>query len=96
MCSHRVLLHWAILAAVCTAAMFFFPAPQGSFTAIHGPMTALRAWQFAVTTFAGIAFAAAVVLPTRRFALLLTFCFSRTEFIIASTLSFGFASILRC
>lgn len=33
---------FAILAIVCTAALFFFPAVRGSYSAVHGPVTALR------------------------------------------------------
>jgi len=33
---------FAILAILCTAALFLFPAVRGSYTAVHGPVTALR------------------------------------------------------
>lgn len=33
---------FAIAATICTAAMLFFPAVHGSYSATHGPVTALQ------------------------------------------------------
>lgn len=33
---------FSILVILSTAALFFFPAVHGSYTAVHGPVTALR------------------------------------------------------
>ena len=41
--------HFAILAILCTLAIFLFPAVRGPFPATHGPATSLevtRAWQW--------------------------------------------------
>jgi hypothetical protein len=41
--------HLAILAILCTLAIFLFPAVRGPFSATHGPATSLevtRAWQW--------------------------------------------------
>ena len=65
MCSRRLLLRWVILAGFCILAVFFFPASNGPFTAIHGPATALRAWQSGINTLAAITQAAAIVLSIR-------------------------------
>jgi len=51
-----------MLAVLCTLVVFFCPASQGPFTAVHGPLTALRAWQSASTVLSSIAAIAAVVL----------------------------------
>jgi hypothetical protein len=61
MCSHRISFLWAMLAVLCTLVVFFCPASQGPFTAVHGPMTALRAWQSAGTVLSSIAAIGAVV-----------------------------------
>jgi hypothetical protein len=35
----------ALLAIMAVAALFFFPAAHGSYSATHGPITALRAYR---------------------------------------------------
>jgi hypothetical protein len=37
----------AVLAVVCVAAIFFFPAIQGPYSAVNGPVTALQSAQAA-------------------------------------------------
>jgi hypothetical protein len=47
--------HFAVLAIVCTLAIFLFPAVRGPFPATHGPATSLeitRAWQWLCLFFA--------------------------------------------
>lgn len=38
----------AVLTLVCVAAMFFFPLMRGSYSAVHGPVTALQSAQAAL------------------------------------------------
>jgi hypothetical protein len=35
----------AVLAILCSTALFFFPAVRGPYSAVHGPVTALRSIQ---------------------------------------------------
>jgi hypothetical protein len=35
-------LQTATIVLICVIALFFFPAPRGSFVSTHGPMTTLR------------------------------------------------------
>lgn len=52
----------ALLALMAVAALFFFPLAHGSFSATHGPITALRASRFrAVLMFAMAAASAALM-----------------------------------
>lgn len=39
----RIVSALALIAAVCVLAIFFFPAMQGPYPAVHGPVTALLA-----------------------------------------------------
>jgi hypothetical protein len=39
----------AVLAVVCVLTIFFFPAMEGPYCAVHGPVTALLSIQAAVT-----------------------------------------------
>ena len=40
--SQQFSYQFAVLAIVCTALLFFFPAVRGSYSAVHGPVTAFR------------------------------------------------------
>jgi hypothetical protein len=48
----------AVLAVLCVAAIFFFPAMQGPYSAVNGPVTALQSAQAAVRVRVGIVQAA--------------------------------------
>lgn len=52
----------ALLALMAVAALFFFPVSHGSYSATHGPMTALRASRFRVVLMFAIASAAAALM----------------------------------
>lgn len=41
--SRQLNCDFAIVAILCTIALFLFPAIHGSYSAVHGPVTALRA-----------------------------------------------------
>lgn len=43
----RIGREFAVLAVVCVAAIFFFPAMQGPYSAVNGPVTALQSAQAA-------------------------------------------------
>jgi hypothetical protein len=40
----------ALVAIVCVIGIFLFPAPAGSYSAVHGPVTAFQAMRNAVRT----------------------------------------------
>lgn len=40
----------ALIAIVCVIGIFLFPAPAGSYSAVHGPVTALQGMRNAVRT----------------------------------------------
>jgi hypothetical protein len=63
--SGRPLIEWALLAVICTAVVFLFPATAGPFSVVHGPATALRAWNSALAILMGIALAASAVLALK-------------------------------
>ena len=48
----------AVLAVLCVAALFFFPAMQGPYSAVNGPVTALQSAQAAARVRVGIVRAA--------------------------------------
>jgi hypothetical protein len=48
----------AVLAVLCVVAIFFFPAMQGPYSAVNGPVTALQSAQAAVRVRVGIVQAA--------------------------------------
>lgn len=97
MCSRRVLIQWAVLAIVCTIAILIFPAAQGSFTSVHGPATALRAWQLAATILAMIAMAGKTASVSHGFILDSVFCDVLKDRTISGTTSlYDASSILRC
>ena len=45
MFSRQLTSEFAIVAILCAAAVLFFPAVRGSYSAVHGPVTALRSAQ---------------------------------------------------
>lgn len=62
----------AFIAIVCVMAIFLFPAPAGSYSAVHGPVTAFQAMRNAVRTRWGLTTAALSLL---QFAVQLLWCF---------------------
>jgi hypothetical protein len=45
MFSRQLTSEFAIVAILCAAAVLFFPAVRGPYSAVHGPVTALRSTQ---------------------------------------------------
>ena len=41
--SHRIVDETSLLVVVCVLSLFLFPAAGGSYSAVHGPVTALQA-----------------------------------------------------
>jgi len=58
MISNRIGWELAVLAVLCVVAIFFFPAMQGPYSAVNGPVTALQSAQAAVRVRVGIVQAA--------------------------------------
>ncbi len=46
---------WAVIAVASVLLVFFFPAAHGSFAAVHGPATALRAMRYCALLWEGLA-----------------------------------------
>jgi hypothetical protein len=40
---HQIVCEASLLVVVCVLSLFFFPASSGSYSAVHGPVTALQA-----------------------------------------------------
>jgi hypothetical protein len=85
-----------MLAVLCTLVVFFCPVSQGPFTAVHGPVTALRAWQSAGIVVSGIVAVAAAVLALPISELLAAVSPVFTEADAPLTLSLVNSSVLRC
>jgi hypothetical protein len=49
---------FAILAVICTIAIFLFPVASGPYSAVHGPVTALRSLRLRIKLWLGMALAA--------------------------------------
>jgi hypothetical protein len=61
-------LDLVIVVLLCTLSIFLFPATSGSYTAVHGPVTALRAARAFIATFWSMTLAVlgiARILPSR-------------------------------
>jgi hypothetical protein len=53
---------FAILVVICTVAIFLFPAARGSYSVVHGPVTALLTLRAKLRLWSSIALAALYVL----------------------------------
>lgn len=52
------------LIVICILSLFFFPAPEGPYPAVHGPVTALQAARSSARLHGAIAAAVVNVFPT--------------------------------
>jgi hypothetical protein len=95
MISGRIEYEMAFLALLCTLSIFLFPAVQGPYSAVHGPVTTLQSIRLAARLRLSILAAALSVLsPSVKFALVLRACdLSDPQF---SSSSIPLATILRC
>jgi hypothetical protein len=57
----RGVFDWVIVATACVLLVFFFPVTHSSFTAMNGPVTALRAMRNSWLVQTAIALAASVL-----------------------------------
>lgn len=57
---------FAILAIICTVAIFLFPTARGPYSAVHGPVTTLFSLRVRVKLWLGMALAALHVLDRVR------------------------------
>ncbi len=48
----------AIVAVICTVCLFLFPTAGGSYSAVHGPVTALRSLRLRLNLWLAVALAA--------------------------------------
>jgi len=64
----------ALLAVMAVAALFFFPAAHGSYSATHGPITALRSFRLRAFLMFVITAAATVLTALVYFIIALGFC----------------------
>jgi hypothetical protein len=56
--SRRFGFDFVLLAIVCIAALFFFPAANGSYSAVHGPVTVLQSINYRLQLWLILAMAA--------------------------------------
>lgn len=56
---------FVLLVVICVAALFFFPVAQGSYSAVHGPVTALRSIKYRLRIWLILAMAACSLLHNR-------------------------------
>lgn len=62
MFSRQLTSEFAVVAILCAAAVLFFPAVRGSYSAVHGPVTALRSTQTRLKMWLTMALAALHIL----------------------------------
>lgn len=62
--SHGVEHEVSFLILICVLSLFFFPAAEGPYPAVHGPVTALQAMRFSVRLQNAIAAVLSCVSPT--------------------------------
>ncbi len=60
--SRHFRFEFALLAILCATAIFFFPAVQGSYSAVHGPVTALRSLKTRLSLWLALALVAVRIL----------------------------------
>ena len=87
---------FAILAVICTVAIFLFPMARGSYSAVHGPVTALLSLRAKLKLWLGIALAALHLLGRMQrepFASLLA---AWQELLLPQAVPPGQISVLRC
>jgi hypothetical protein len=58
---------FALLLILCTAALLFFPVAHGSYSTVHGPVTALRSVRDKLRIWSIVAMAACSLLSKRPF-----------------------------
>jgi hypothetical protein len=85
-----------VLAIVCTAALFFFPAVRGPYSSVHGPVTALRSVSAKLTMWLLLALAALRVLGCRLPGYDALFTALRHEFLLPRSSPPSSLSVLRC
>lgn len=62
--SHSVEHEVSLLILICVLSLFFFPATEGPYPAVHGPVTALQAMRFSARRRNAIAAVLSCVLST--------------------------------
>lgn len=95
----RIVSALAVIAAICVLTIFFFPAMQGPYSVVHGPVTALLAARAAAglrTAIAGVRVVRDRLTATRTaVARSLWVTFSSVEFPVNSLAATG-SAVLRC
>jgi hypothetical protein len=69
---HRVAMALALISAVCVLAIFFFPAGQGPYSVVHGPVTVMHAARAAASVRLWVAKAGLTAVHNFREALVLS------------------------
>lgn len=62
--SHSLEHEVSLVILICVLSLFFFPATEGPYPAVHGPVTALQAMRFSVRLRSVIAAAISCALST--------------------------------
>jgi hypothetical protein len=97
MISGRVEYEMAFLALLCTLSIFLFPAVQGPYSAVHGPVTTLQSIRLAARLRMSILGAALSILsPSLKFALVLLRACNLHHPDFSSASLIPLTTILRC
>jgi len=97
MISGRIAYELAFLVLLCTLSVFLFPAVQGPYSAVHGPVTTLQSIRLAARLRLAILAAALSVLSSSlKLALILLRGRGLPDSDSASASLFGITTILRC
>jgi hypothetical protein len=97
MISGRIEYEMAFLALLCTLSIFLFPAVQGPYSAVHGPVTTLQSIRVAARLRLSILAAALSTLsPSLKFALVLLRASDLSDPQFSSASLIPLTTILRC
>lgn len=86
---------FAILVIICTVAIFLYPAARGSYSAVHGPVTALLTFRVKLRLWLSIVLAALYVLSYIRPDRSANWLAARQQVLLPQAFTLD-ASVLRC
>lgn len=87
---------FAILVVICTVAIFLFPAARGSYSAVHGPVTALLTLRVKLRLWLSIVLAALRVASYIRRNCSADWLAVRQQVILPQAVTIEDVSVLRC
>jgi hypothetical protein len=87
---------FALVAILCTVALFLFPAAHGSFSAVHGPVTTLRSIKVKLRIWVALALAAAYLVGFHLPCFSSAWSVLEQRVLLFRSAPFGDMSVLRC